>query len=109
MRFAGKWEAVGTDPLLALDAKAANEKLLRDVVAARRRQASKKWAPFGGDVAARNSSSDKSHNPSISGLQKSRQSGLKKSWRKSTSAIGSTPTESNYRSSCWDVLTSQPE
>ena len=31
LRYAGKWEAVGTDPLLALDAKAAKEKLLRDV------------------------------------------------------------------------------
>jgi hypothetical protein len=31
IRYAGKWEAVGSDPLLALDAKAAKEKLLRDV------------------------------------------------------------------------------
>jgi integrase/recombinase XerD len=31
LRYAGKWEAVGSDPLLALDAKAAKEKLLRDV------------------------------------------------------------------------------
>jgi hypothetical protein len=31
IRYARKWEAVGTDPLLALDAKAAKEKLLRDV------------------------------------------------------------------------------
>jgi len=36
----------------------------------------------------------------ISGLQESKQSGLKKFWRKSTSAIGSTPTESNYQTSC---------
>ena len=31
LRYAGKWEAVGSDALLALDAKAAKEKLLRDV------------------------------------------------------------------------------
>jgi integrase len=31
LRYAGRWEAVGSDPLLALDAKAAKEKLLRDV------------------------------------------------------------------------------
>ena len=30
IRYARKWEAVGTDPLLALDAKAAKEKLLRE-------------------------------------------------------------------------------
>jgi hypothetical protein len=31
LRYAGKWHPVGSDPLLALDAKAAKEKLLRDV------------------------------------------------------------------------------
>jgi integrase/recombinase XerD len=31
LRFAGKWHPVGSDPLLALDAKAAKEKLLRDL------------------------------------------------------------------------------
>ena len=31
LRYAGKWEPVGRDPLLAIDAKAAKEKLLRDV------------------------------------------------------------------------------
>jgi hypothetical protein len=31
LRYAGRWEAVGSDPLLALDAKASKEKLLRDV------------------------------------------------------------------------------
>jgi hypothetical protein len=31
IRYAGKREAVGSDPLLALDAKAAKEKLLRDM------------------------------------------------------------------------------
>jgi hypothetical protein len=31
LRFAGKWHPVGSDTLLALDAKAAKEKLLRDV------------------------------------------------------------------------------
>ena len=42
------------------------------------------------------------HNPrsADNGLQQSQQSGWKKSWRKSTSAMGSTPTESNYRTSC---------
>src|SRR5208282_6152703 len=52
------------------------------------------------------SSSATTHNRWISGLQKSKQSGLKKFWRKSTSVIGSTPTESNYRNSClsWNGL-----
>ena len=36
-------------------------------------------------------------NPWICGLPKSKQGGSKKSWRKSTSAKGSTPTESNCR------------
>jgi hypothetical protein len=31
LRFTGRWEVVGSDPLLALDAKAAKEKLLRDM------------------------------------------------------------------------------
>ncbi|MGB8583303.1 MAG: hypothetical protein WCD47_20970 [Candidatus Sulfotelmatobacter sp.] len=31
LRCAGKWEAVGSDPLLAQDAKARKEKLLRDI------------------------------------------------------------------------------
>ena len=31
LRCAGKWEAVGSDPLLAQDAKARKEKLLREV------------------------------------------------------------------------------
>ncbi|MGA8619263.1 MAG: hypothetical protein WB660_12185 [Candidatus Sulfotelmatobacter sp.] len=31
LRYAGKWEPVGSDPILAIDAKAAKQKLLRDV------------------------------------------------------------------------------
>jgi len=39
------------------------------------------------------------HNPQSvdRGLQKSKQNGWRKFWRKSTSAIGNTPTESNYQ------------
>ena len=51
-------------------------------------------------VAARSFLSATGPNRQTSGLQNSKQSGLKKSWQMSTSATGSTPTESNYQTSC---------
>ena len=59
-------------------------------------------------VAARSSSLATSHNRQTGRLQKGKQSGLKKYWRTSTSAIGNTLTESNCRTSQLEVIVSIP-